>query len=85
MTEHVFRCFQAIIEDWEAPGYERAVVGYAGFLFTDKGGPPLVAIHWERRFNHMAKRYNDIYRAQMPNITPHVRRHPAAAAWQSPA
>src|SRR5699024_11488856 len=27
------------------------------------------------RFNHMVKRYNDIYRVQMPNITPHVCRH----------
>lgn len=36
---------------------------------------PLVAMHWEHRFNHMVKRYNDIYRVQMPNITPHVCRH----------
>ena len=26
-------------------------------------------------FNHMVGRYNDIYRVQMPNITPHVCRH----------
>ncbi len=25
--------------------------------------------------NHMVKRYSDIYRVQMPNITPHVCRH----------
>ena len=36
---------------------------------------PLVAMHWEHRFNHMVKRYNDIYRVQLPNITPHVCRH----------
>ena len=36
---------------------------------------PLVAMHWEHRFNHMVKRYNDIYRIQIPNITPHVCRH----------
>lgn len=41
----------------------------------DKEGLPLVAMHWEHRFNHMVKRYNDIYRVQMPNITPHVCRH----------
>ena len=74
MSEDVFRCFQAIIEDREAPRYERVVDGYTGFLFTDKEGLPLVAMHWEHRFNHMVKRYNDIYR-QMPNITPHVCRH----------
>ena len=54
---------------------ERVVDGYTGFLFTDKEGLPLVAMHWEHRFNHMVKRYNDIYRVQMPNITPHVCRH----------
>ena len=25
-------------------------------------GLPLVAMHWEHRFNHMVRRYNDIYR-----------------------
>lgn len=75
MTEDVFRCFQAIIEDREKPRYEKMVDGYMGFLFTDKDGLPLVAMHWEHRFNHMVKRYNDIFRVQMPNITPHVCRH----------
>lgn len=75
MSEDVFQCSQAIIEDREAPRYERVMDGYTGFLFTDKEGLPLVAMHWEHRFNHMIKRYNDIYRVQMPNITPHVCRH----------
>lgn len=75
MTEDVFRCFQAIIEDREKPRYEKILDGYTGFLFTDKDGKTLVAMQWEHRFNHMVKRYNDIYRAQMPNITPHVCRH----------
>ena len=55
--------------------HERVVDGYTGFLFMDKEGLPLVTMHWEHRFNHMVKRYNDIYRVQMPNITPHVCRH----------
>ena len=38
-------------------------------------GMPEVAMHWEHRFNHMVKRYNEIYRVQMPPITPHVCRH----------
>ena len=75
MTEDVARCFQAIIEDREKLRYERVVDGYAGYLFTDKEGYPLVAMHWEHRFNHMVAHYNDIYRVQMPNITPHVCRH----------
>ncbi len=49
--------------------------GHSGFLFLDDDCLPLVAMHWEHRFNHMVNRYNDIYRVQMPNITPHVCRH----------
>lgn len=75
MTEDVFRCFQAIIEDREKPRFEKMVGGHTGFLFTDKDGMPLVAMHWEHRFNNMVKRYNDIFRVQMPNVTPHVCRH----------
>lgn len=47
----------------------------AGFLFRDKNGMPEVAMHWEHRFNHAVKRYSDIFKVQMPNITPHVCRH----------
>ena len=36
---------------------------------------PLVAMHWEHRFNSMVGRYNEIYKVQIPNITPHVCRH----------
>lgn len=75
MTEEVYRCFQAIIEDREAPRFEKMVYGYTGFLYLDDQGMPLVAMHWEHRFNHMVNRYNEIYRVQMPNITPHVCRH----------
>ena len=41
----------------------------------DKDGMPLVAMHWEHRFNSMVGRYNEIYKMQIPNITPHVCRH----------
>ena len=75
MTEEVYRCFQAILEDREAPRVERMVGGLTGFLYLDEQGLPLVAMHWEHRFNHMVGRYNEIYRVQMPNITPHVCRH----------
>ncbi|RGF67678.1 hypothetical protein DWZ43_09130 [Ruminococcus sp. AF32-2AC] len=67
--------FQAIIEDRNAPKVEKSIDGYSGFLFYDDNGMPLVAMHWQHRFNHMVGRYNDIYRVQIPNITPHVCRH----------
>lgn len=75
ITDEVAYCFQAIIDDRKTPKTERIVGGYTGFLFTDKDGYPLVAMHWEHRFNHMVKRYNEIYKLQLPNITPHVCRH----------
>ena len=75
ITEDVAQMFQAIIEDRNAPKVEKTIDGYSGFLFYDDNGMPLVAMHWQHRFNHMVGRYNDIYRVQMPNITPHVCRH----------
>ena len=44
------------------------------FCITFEGNP-LVAMYWQHRFNRMVGRYNDIYRVQMPNITPHVCQH----------
>lgn len=38
--------FRAIIEDREAPKYEKIIRGYSGFLFVDKNGNPLVAMYW---------------------------------------
>ena len=75
ITEDVAQMFQAIIEDRNAPKVEKSIDGYSGFLFYDDNGMPLVAMHWQHRFNHMVGRYNDIYWVQMPNITPHVCRH----------
>lgn len=75
ITDDVSAMFQAIIEDREAPAVEKIIDGYTGFLFYDKEGKPLAAMHWQNRFNNMVNRYNDIYRIQMPNITPHICRH----------
>ena len=75
ITEDVVQMFQAIIEDRNAPKVEKSIDGYSGFIFYDDNGMPLVAMHWQHRFNNMVDRYSDIYRVQMPNITPHVCRH----------
>lgn len=75
ITQDVADCFRAILEDRKKPKYEKMIKGHTGFLFLDKNGNPEVAMHWQHRLNHMVKRYNDIYRVQMPNITPHVYRH----------
>ena len=75
MTKEVTEMFRAIIQDRPEYKVEKVVGGYTGFLFLDKKGMPLVAMHWEHRFNSMVGRYNEIYKVQMPNITPHVCRH----------
>ncbi len=75
ITDDVAYMFRSIIEDRKAPRVEKMVDGYSGFLYLDKEGMPLVAMHWEHRFNHMVGRYNEIYRVQMPPVTPHVCRH----------
>ena len=75
MTKEVTEMFRAIIQDRPEYKVEKVVDGYTGFLFLDKNGMPLVAMHWEHRFNSMVGRYNEIYKVQIPNITPHVCRH----------
>ena len=75
MTEEVYQMFKSILEERPTDLPEKMVDGHAGFLFRDKDGMPLVAMHWEHRFNSMVGRYNEIYCLQMPNITPHVCRH----------
>lgn len=75
ITEDVAYCFRAIIEDRPTPKVEQFVDGYSGFLYLDKDGLPEVALHWEHRFRHAVNRYNEIYRVQMPKITPHICRH----------
>lgn len=51
------------------------VDGLSGFLWLDKNGMPMVALHWEKYFQHILEKYNNIYRIQMPKVTPHVCRH----------
>ena len=75
MTEDVKASFAAILEERGQPKNEVMVGGRAGFLYLDDKGLPLVAMHWQHRFNNMVNRYNDIYKVQLPNITPHVCRH----------
>lgn len=75
ITDEVADMFRSIIEDRPNYKVEKVVAGYSGFLFLDKDHMPLVAMHWEHRFNSMVHRYNEIYKVQMPNITPHVCRH----------
>ena len=75
MDEGVDDAFRRIIASRKAPKIEPIVDGYSGFLFLDKNGMPMVALHWEKYFEHICEKFNKIYRFQIPKITPHVCRH----------
>ncbi len=75
MTNEVYDCFKRIIEKRKSPKIEPMVDGYTGFLYLDKNNMPMVALHWEKYFQHICQKYNSIYKVQLPKITPHVCRH----------
>mgnify|MGYP000715503636 FL=1 len=75
MTEDVYECFQRIIQHRPKPQSEPIIGGKCGFLYLDKNGMPMVALHWEKYFQHICQKYNSIYKVQMPKVTPHVCRH----------
>lgn len=75
IKENVENCFRAILDRRGKPKAEPMVDGHAGFLYLDKNGNPLVALHWEHYFKHICDKYNKIYKVQMPKVTPHVCRH----------
>lgn len=75
MTPEVEECFRTVLKRRRAPKVEPIIGGCSGFLFLDKRGMPTVALHWEKYFQHIIKKYNSIYKVQMPKVTPHVCRH----------
>jgi len=75
MSDEVAECFKRIIQNRDNPKVEPSIDGYVGFLFLDKDGQPMVAMHWEKYFQHICEKYNSIYKVQMPKVTPHVCRH----------
>ncbi len=75
MTDDVYEAFQRILAARPKMKVEPMIDGYSGFLCFDKEGKPMVAMHWEKYFQHAVEKYNSIYRVQLPKITPHVCRH----------
>lgn len=75
MTDEVKECFQRIIESRKKPKTEPMIDGKCGFLYLDKNNMPMVALHWEKYFQHICEKYNSIYKVPLPKITPHVCRH----------
>lgn len=75
MSDEVEACFKRILKARENPKIEPMIDGVTGFLFLDKNDRPMVAMHWEKYFQHIRDKYNSIYKVQMPKVTPHVCRH----------
>ena len=75
MTQEVAECFRRVIRNRKKPKVEMIIDGYSGFLFLDREGKPMVALHWEKYMKHICQKYNRIYKVQMPDVTPHVCRH----------
>lgn len=73
MTTGVYECFETIIERRQAPIVEPMIDNKVGFLYLDKNGMPMVALHWEKYFEHIVQKYNKTYKVQMPKVTPHGR------------
>lgn len=81
MTPDVKECFERIVAKRKhlkvEPIIKHVVTGkmYHGFLFLDKNDMPMVALHWEKYFQHILTKYNNIYKEELPKIMPHVCRH----------
>lgn len=80
ITDDVVDCFRVIIDNRKLPRNETGIKDsngkvYKDFLYYDKNGMPMVALHWEKYFQHIIEKHNRIYKAELPKITPHVCRH----------
>ena len=75
MTPEVAQCFKNMWKNRRNRDLDIVVDGKSGFFNYDQEGKPMLALHWEHYCNRIVMKYNEIYRAQLPNITPHVLRH----------
>ena len=75
MAEGTYECFRRIIANRKPPKVEPMIDGKCGFLYLDKNGMPMVALHWEHFFQRICGKYNATFKVPIPKITPHVCRH----------
>ena len=76
IRDDVAECFRNIIENRPTPAEEPVIDGVKGFLYLDKNNMPMVALHWEKYFQHIIQKHN-FYNDEnpLPKVTPHVCRH----------
>lgn len=75
MTDEIREVCERIVKNRRKPKKEPLIDGYGGFLYLDKNGRPMVALHWEKYMQHALEKYNREHPIQLPKITPHICRH----------
>lgn len=58
MSEEVYEAFKRVISSRKKPKVEQMIDGVSGFLFLDDRGKPMLAYHWEKKFQHSVEKYN---------------------------
>lgn len=58
MTEEVKECFKRIIQNRRNPKVESIIGGKVGFLYLDRNDMPMVALHWQKCFQRIRKKYS---------------------------
>ena len=82
MTDEVKEVCMRIVKNRPKTKKKPVIQRYGGFLYLDKNGRPMVALHWEKYMQHARDKYNREHPLQLPPITPHVCRHTIAAIWR---
>ena len=75
MTPEVAQRFKNMWKNRRNRELDMVVDGKSGFFNYDQEGKPMLALHWENYCKRIVMKYNETYKAQLPNITPHVLRH----------
>ena len=75
MKDGVYEAFKRVLADRKAPKVEKMIDGYGGFIFLNSKGEPTVEYYWAKKFQYSIEKYNNIYKNELPEITPHVCRH----------
>lgn len=75
LRNDVEECLKKIIDKRPKVKVEPMIDGYSGFLYLDRKDQPLISMHWEKYFQNICRKYNKIYKLQMPKVPPHVCRH----------
>ncbi len=55
MSDEVYACFQRILANRKKVKKEPMIDGKCGFLYLDKNDMPMVALHWEKYFQHICE------------------------------